>query len=72
MKNKQHIKENKNVKSSAKEQKGKVKDKEINIDESEDDSNVSLEESGELPEEEIEEEEQEESGGIQKAYQVLI
>lgn len=62
MKNKQHIKENKNVKSSAKEQKGKVKDKEINIDESEDDSNVSLEESGELPEEEIEEEEQEEQG----------
>lgn len=62
MKNKQHIKENKNAKSSAKEQKGKGKDKEINIDESEDDSNVSLEESGELPEEEIEEEEQEEQG----------
>ena len=61
MKNKQHIKENKNVKSNAKEQKEKVKvkDKEINIDESEDDSNVSLEESGELPEEEIEEEEHE-------------
>ena len=62
MKNKQHIKENKNAKNSAKEQKGKGKDKEINIDESEDDSNVSLEESGELPEEEIEEEEQEEQG----------
>ena len=60
MKNKQRIKENKNVKSSAKQQKGKVKDKEINIDESESDSNVSLEESGELPEEEIEEEEYEE------------